>query len=62
MLHGIIKHFCILVVTTVLKQGGMIYPIFFNLYPDTMLIRLRESRIGCHISNVLLVVVVNPLP
>ena len=31
------------------KQGGVISPIFFNLYLDPMLIRLRESRIGCHI-------------
>ena len=34
------------------KQGGMISLIFFNLYLDPMLIRLRESRIGCHINNV----------
>ena len=34
------------------KQGGVISPIFFNLYLDPMLIRLRESRIGCHINNV----------
>ena len=34
------------------KQGGVISPIFFNLYLDPMLIRHRESRIGCHINNV----------
>ena len=34
------------------KQSGVISPIFFNLYLDPMLIRLRESRIGCHINNV----------
>ena len=33
------------------KQGGVIFPIFFNLYLDPMLIRLRKSHIGCHINN-----------
>ena len=43
------------------KQGGVISPIFFNLYLDPMLIRLRESRIGCHINNVLLVLLLMPM-
>ena len=34
------------------KQGGVISPIFFNLYLDPMLIELRNSQIGCHINNV----------
>ena len=33
------------------KQGGVISPIFFNLYPNPMLSRIRKSRIGCHINN-----------
>ena len=43
------------------KQGGVISPIFFNLYLDPMLIRHRESRIGCHINNVLLVLLLMPM-
>ena len=34
------------------KQGGVISPIFFNIYLDPMFIRLRVSRIGYHINNV----------
>ena len=36
------------------KQGGVISPISFNLYLDAMLIRLRKSRIGWHINNVVI--------
>ena len=43
------------------KQGGVISPIFFNIYLDPMLIQLRESRIGCHINNVLLVLLLMPM-
>ena len=39
----------------IIKQGGVISQIVFNLYIDTMLIQLLESRIDCHMNNVLLV-------
>ena len=34
------------------KQGGVISPIFFSLYIDPLLDRLRMSGFGCHIKGV----------
>ena len=34
------------------KQGGVISPIFFSLYNDPLLDRLRRSGYGCHIKGV----------
>ena len=34
------------------KQGGVISPIFFSLYIDPLLDRLRRSGYGCHIKGV----------
>ena len=35
------------------KQGGVISPILCTVYLDELLLRLRESRMGYHIGNVL---------
>ena len=43
------------------KHGAVVSPIFFHLYLDPMIIRLRESRIGCHINNVLQVLLLMPM-
>ena len=34
------------------KQGGVLSPVLFTVYLDELLLRLRESRMGCHIENV----------
>ena len=34
------------------KQGSVLSPIIFTFYLDELLLRLRESRMGCHIGNV----------
>ena len=33
------------------KQGGVLSPIFFSLYLDTLLVELRELGIGCHMTG-----------
>ncbi len=33
------------------KQGGVLLPILFAVYIDGMLERLKESGIGCYLSN-----------
>ena len=33
------------------KQGGVISPVFFNLYLDNLLISLKQSGLGCHIKE-----------
>ena len=52
MLHGIFLKSLYFSIHNGAKQGWVISPILFNLYLDPMLIRIRESRIGCHITNV----------
>ena len=34
------------------KQGAVLFPIFFTNYIDKLLTRLRESGVGCHIDGV----------
>ena len=34
------------------KQGGVLSPLLFCIYIDELFIRLRKSRIGCHIGNI----------
>ena len=34
------------------KQGGVLSPILFTIYLDTLLEQLRQSGVGCHIGNV----------
>jgi hypothetical protein len=34
------------------KQGGVMSPILFTMYIDVLLLRLKDSGIGCHINNV----------
>ena len=36
------------------KQGGVLSPILFGVYMDELLIRLKNSGVGCHIGNVFL--------
>ena len=33
------------------KQGGVLSPILFGIYMDTLLIRLNEKDIGCHLGS-----------
>ena len=33
------------------KQGGVISPVMFNLYLDSLLISLKQSGLGCHINE-----------
>ena len=33
------------------KQGGVISPVLFNLYLDSLLISLKQSGLGCHING-----------
>ena len=35
-----------------IRQGSVISPLFFSVYVHDLNIRLNESRIGCHVSNV----------
>ena len=34
------------------KQGGVIFPIFFSIYIDPLLLQLRNSGYGCHLNGV----------
>ena len=34
------------------KQGGILSPVLFTLYIDQLLLRLRNTGVGCHIGNV----------
>ena len=34
------------------KQGGVLSPILFNVYMDELLLRLKESGVGCYIGNI----------
>ena len=34
------------------KQGGVISPVLFNLYTDSLIERITKSHVGCHIGNV----------
>ena len=38
-------------VTNGVRQGGVLSPLFFSIYIDDLLVRLKESGIGCHIGN-----------
>ena len=38
--------------TNGVKQGGVLSPILFAIYMDTLLLRLKNSGMGCHIGNV----------
>ena len=33
------------------KQGGVLSPVLFAVYADGLLLRLRESGIGCHMGG-----------
>ena len=33
------------------KQGGVLYPLLFAIYTDSLLKRLEESGVGCHMSG-----------
>ncbi|MBL0711160.1 MAG: hypothetical protein JJV99_09150, partial [Colwellia sp.] len=44
----ITSQFCVL---NGMKEGGVLSPILFTVYIDGMLERLKESGIGCYLSN-----------
>ena len=33
------------------KQGGVLSPILFSLYIDSLLQKLKESGLGCHVGR-----------
>jgi hypothetical protein len=35
-----------------IKQGAVLSPVLFCVYMDSLLIRLKESRLGCYVGNV----------
>ena len=37
-------------------QGGILSPIYFNIFVDEVSSRSADSRIGCHVNNVCTVV------
>ena len=39
-------------ITNGVKQGGILSPVLFTLYIDQLLLRLRNTGVGCHIGNV----------
>ena len=38
-------------VTNGVRQGGVLSPLFFSIYIDDLLVKLKESGLGCHIGN-----------
>ena len=38
-------------VTNGVRQGGVLSPLFFSIYVDELLIKLKNSGYGCHIGN-----------
>ena len=38
-------------ITAGVRQGGILSPDFYNIYVDDLIRILRESKVGCHISN-----------
>ena len=34
------------------KQGGVLSPVLFTVYMDSLLVRLVKSRCGCYIGNI----------
>jgi hypothetical protein len=41
-------------VTNGVKQGGVLSHILFGIYLDELLLRLKETKLGCHIGNLFL--------
>ena len=39
------------------RQGGILSPALFNIYVNCIIIKLRSSALGCHISNIYLGVI-----
>ena len=44
-----ISNYCI--VRNGVKQGGVLYPLLFSIYTDSLLKRLEESGVGCHMGG-----------
>ena len=38
-------------VTNGVRQGGVLSPLFFSIYIDDLLLKLKNAGIGCHIGN-----------
>ena len=38
-------------VTNGVRQGGILSPMFFSVYIDDLLIKLKNNAVGCHIGN-----------
>ena len=55
MLHMTIwncKKYFFFDVTNGVRQGGVLFPIRFNVYFDELLHRLQQNDIGCHIGTI----------
>ena len=42
-------------VTNGVRQGGVLSPLFFSIYIDDLLLKLKNAGYGCHIGNYFLV-------
>ena len=38
-------------VTNGVRQGGILSPLFFSVYIDDLLVKLKNNAVGCHIGN-----------
>ena len=38
-------------VTNGVRQGGVLSPLFFSIYMDELLLKLKNPIFGCHIGN-----------
>ncbi|XP_037796380.1 steroidogenic factor 1-like [Penaeus monodon] len=42
---------CAFTVSNVIRQGGLISPVLFNVYTDSLSVHLLRAKIGCHIAG-----------
>ena len=42
----------LLLVRSGIRQGGILSPLLFNIYIDTIITALEKADMGCHIDNI----------